>query len=81
MTTRLNLNSTYRKSPETEVVEAISVHDLKDVVFDLPVGLVGDALAAQKCTFAQLASVAHCPADTRVGQIRTNPLESDFGVY
>ena len=74
LTTRLGLNSVFRPIPEGLVVEATSVHDLKDVVFDLPLGVVGSAVAAQKCTLTQLASLAHCPPDTRVGQIRTSPL-------
>jgi hypothetical protein len=72
MTTRIDLNSVVRSTPEGPIA-LTSVHDLRDVVFDLPIGIVGDAQAAQKCTFAQLASIRHCPASTRVGQILTEP--------
>jgi uncharacterized repeat protein (TIGR01451 family) len=50
-----------------------SVQDVKDVVVDLPVGFVGSTLATPKCTFTQLSSLHHCPTDTVVGHIATQP--------
>ncbi len=72
MTTRIDLSSAVRNAPEGPR-EMTSVHDLKDVVVDLPVGLLGDAQATPKCRYPELASVKHCPAATRVGQITTQP--------
>ncbi len=72
MTTRIDLSNVVRRKPEGPF-QLDTVHDLKDVIVDLPVGLLGDAQATPKCTFAQLASHAHCPLDTRVGQIATEP--------
>ena len=74
MTTRIDLNSAVRVISPEGLVDTTGVHDLKDVVVDLPVGVVGDAQATAKCTFAQLASAAQgCPADTRVGQLVSEP--------
>jgi hypothetical protein len=72
MTTRIDLNSVVRIPPNLHS-QLTSVEDVKDVVDDLPVGLVGDAQATPKCTFPELSTLRHCPADTRVGQIRTDP--------
>ena len=47
------------------------VFDPKDVEFDVPLGLVGDAVGMPQCTQARLAEgsniFAACPADTQVG--------------
>jgi hypothetical protein len=72
-TTRIDLKSTLRIGPESPERLLTTVHDLKDVVDDLPVGMVGDAQATAKCAVAQLASIKGCPADTRVGQLVTEP--------
>ena len=81
LTTTINLNSTIRVAPDgtAESEDATSVHDVKDVVVDLPLGFVGSILAAPQCTFAQLSShvgqgVGGCPSDTVVGQIKTEPV-------
>ncbi len=71
-TTRLDLNNTVRVGAQG-FLQLTSVHDVKDVVVDLPVGLLGDAQAAEKCTFAQLQTFAHCPPGAKVGQIKTQP--------
>ncbi len=71
--TRIDLNSEFRVSPE-ESFEVTSVQDLRDVMVDLPVGFAGSALATPTCTLVQLASEAHCPADTQVGRVQTNPV-------
>jgi hypothetical protein len=73
--TRLDLNNTIRDS-SAATFQATSVEDVRDVVLDLPPGLVGAATATPYCTLAQLASIARCPADTRVGQIFTEPLSN-----
>jgi hypothetical protein len=87
-TTRIDLNSVFRIPPDNDDggIEATSVQDVKNVVVDLPLGFLGSALAAPKCTLAQLASgetsgeaTAGCPADTQVGHIATYPLEGATG--
>ncbi len=72
MTTRIDLNNEFRVNPEGLVGDT-SVHDVKDVVVDLPLGFLGSALATPMCTLAQLAATQHCPADTAVGHILTEP--------
>jgi hypothetical protein len=72
LTTTIGLNNDERIDPEA-LFERTSVHDVKDVVVDLPLGVVGSALATPTCTFAQLSFLFHCPADTIVGHIRTEP--------
>jgi hypothetical protein len=80
LTTRFDLNNVVRPSPEGATY-LTSVQDVKDVIVDLPPGVVGDAQATPKCTFAQLATpITHCPFDTRVGQIVTEP-EGTGGAY
>ena len=66
---------------EPGLVEAARppVQDPKDVVVYLPLGLVGDPLAAERCTEAGLAgeqpgfesdsAVSRCPAGSRVGTV------------
>ncbi len=83
--TRIDLNTVFRPSPEADQREAIGVRDVRDVVFDLPVGFVGSALATPRCTFAQLSShveggVGGCPADTVVGHILSEPNTSGTSV-
>ncbi len=74
VTTRFDLNSIERKVPEGSFgLGLTSVEDTKDVIVDLPPGLIGDAQATPKCTLPELSSFRHCPPDTRVGQIRTGP--------
>jgi hypothetical protein len=71
-TASVQLNNVWRRNPEG-VDGHTSVHDVKDVVVDLPVGLVGSALATPRCTYAQLSSPARCPADTVIGHLKTEP--------
>jgi uncharacterized repeat protein (TIGR01451 family) len=73
LTARIDLNTVLRTAPDGHM-EVTSVHDLKDVVLDLPLGLIADAQATPKCTFAQLASGTHCPPDTRVGELVSLPV-------
>jgi hypothetical protein len=51
--------------------EVFGVEDLKDVVVDLPVGLVGDPQATPKCPEYDLTGneAFRCPADTVIGTI------------
>jgi uncharacterized repeat protein (TIGR01451 family) len=71
VSTRIDFNSMFRNT--RGVLGDTSVEDVKDVVVDLPLGLLGSAIAAPRCTFAQLSSEAGCPADTRVGQLLSRP--------
>jgi hypothetical protein len=71
------LNSENRFGPGDEI-ETTDVQDTRDVVVQLPMGLVGSVLAAPQCTFSQLASHVElgfggCPKDTIVGHLRTEP--------
>ena len=72
LSTRLDFNSKIRVSP-TGTVRATSVEDVKDAVVDLPLGMLGSALATPKCTFAELASLVGCPKNTLVGHIISEP--------
>jgi uncharacterized repeat protein (TIGR01451 family) len=77
-TTRFDMNSVFRLGPETQLSEAMSVQDLRDVVVDLPIGFFGTAVATPKCTFAQLNSISSvqgggCPLNTRLGHIISEP--------
>jgi hypothetical protein len=68
---RIDLNnkfSTPKGRPEDS-----SVQDVKDVVVDLPLGFLGSALAAPTCPLAQLSAEEHCPPDTQIGHIQTDP--------
>jgi hypothetical protein len=45
--------------------------DPKDVVVDLPPGLLGDPMAVPRCPLTQVTSSAtQCPADTQIGEYR-----------
>jgi hypothetical protein len=72
LTTTVGLDNGYRVGPGGISMNQ-SVHDLKDVVVDLPLGFVGSTLSAPTCTLAQLSAVNGCPANTVVGHIRTEP--------
>ena len=80
--TRFDLNTKMMFGPETSEVAPVSVQQLKDVVVDLPPGLIGSAVAAPKCTFGQLQTEVFvsfkvtrpaCPLDSLVGHISTEP--------
>jgi hypothetical protein len=82
LTTRIDLANERRNLPdEFGAVNLTSTEDIKDVVVDLPLGLLGSALATPQCTFAQLSSqqppTDGCPADTRIGTILTEPVTFD----
>jgi hypothetical protein len=82
-TTRLDLNNVIRTS-SANTLQSTSVRDLRDVIVDLPPGLLGAATATPYCTLAQLSSEVGCPTDTRVGQIRSEPFSNasvNSGIY
>jgi hypothetical protein len=54
----------------------VPVHDVKDIVTDLPPGLLGDPQAVPRCPLARVTNGAGlCPNDTQVGYYRVH----DFG--
>jgi uncharacterized repeat protein (TIGR01451 family) len=53
--------------------ESQTIQNAKNIIVDLPLGFVGSTLAAPECTFAELSG-EHCPADTIVGFLRTEPI-------
>jgi uncharacterized repeat protein (TIGR01451 family) len=75
--TRIDLNNEYRSAPSPKELAHTSIHDVKNVIVDLPFGFLGSALAAPQCTLAQLSSAEAfaqgCPPDTQVGHILTQP--------
>jgi hypothetical protein len=87
LNTRIDLNNKIAPNVEGHFeTRPSAVGGAKDVVADLPPGLVGSALAAPRCTFAQLSERSPgpfgggCPANTIVGNIETEPLIGT-GVY
>jgi hypothetical protein len=79
LTTTIDLANDLKLEPESSGKQVKggnpgSVEDIKDVVVDLPLGFAGSTLAAAQCTEAQLDSDAHCPPDTIVGHLTTEPL-------
>ena len=73
LTTTIDLNNVLREEDFYYAHEFTSVEDVKDIVVDLPLGFAGSTLAAPECTLAQLGSLAHCPPDTIVGHLFTEP--------
>ena len=82
--TRIALKGAFRAEDPEGLFEEGSVEDLKDVVVDLPPGMVGSALAAPTCPLTQLGTSlpqegvflnnVGCPeVDTRIGHIKTFP--------
>ncbi len=82
LTTTIDLNDVLRNQQGQgaghEQGYPSSVEDLKDVVVDLPLGFAGSTLAAPQCTEAQLNSEEHCPADTVVGHLTSEPNGSGY---
>lgn len=72
--TFLGFNNVVREAAEGYLART-GTQDLKDVVVDLPLGMVGSALSAPTCTLAQLSNEEEggCPANTEVGHIATDP--------
>jgi hypothetical protein len=76
VTTTIDMNSVLSRA-KAEVPVVTSVHDVRDVIVDLPLGFVGSTLAAPECTLAQLSSTQRCPQNTIVGHIRTEPTNTN----
>jgi hypothetical protein len=78
----LGLNTADRDGPEG-FTKPTSVQDLRDVIVDLPLGLVGSAVSTPTCTLHQLSTEAKvhepgifkssCPEDTIVGFLESFP--------
>jgi hypothetical protein len=65
-------------NPESFFIQPTSVTPARDVVVDLPLGFLGSAIAAPKCSYAQLqVELTSCPKDTRVGHLVTEPTGQD----
>jgi uncharacterized repeat protein (TIGR01451 family) len=45
------------------------VENLRQVVFDLPTGITGNALAAPTCSLSNLANLGACPEATQIGTL------------
>jgi hypothetical protein len=79
--TRIDFNNAFGVMPDANF-GITSVEDPKDVVVDLPVGVLGSATATPTCTFAQLSShisggVGGCPSNTIIGHIFTEPVTGE----
>jgi hypothetical protein len=48
----------------------VPTRDPRDIVIDLPPGLLGDPMAVPRCSLSTLASSKRCPASTQVGVYR-----------
>jgi hypothetical protein len=70
--TRIDMNSVTRKDA-SGTFKVTSVQDVRDVIFDLPVGFVGSAVAAPTCTIAQMTAQESCPRGSIVGHLLTEP--------
>jgi hypothetical protein len=76
----LHLNTADHEDPEG-LTQPTSVQDLRDVVVDLPLGVVGSAVSAPTCTLHQLGAkgeaqeqgASSCPQDTIVGHLESFP--------
>jgi hypothetical protein len=79
LTTTIDLATAIQHTPE-DTIEPTSIRPVKDVVVDLPLGFAGSTLAVPECTEAQLDSETHCPTDTIVGHIRTEPYGRDTAI-
>jgi hypothetical protein len=67
---------------------SVAEDDPREIVVDLPLGLVGDPLAAPRCPLADVggegADLSRCPHDTQVGIIYLTVLNNEdalFGPY
>jgi len=85
LATELDMSTRMGQGPETARRAANSGGGgVRDVVVDLPPGLVGSAQAAPKCTLAQLQSQQQCPPDSLVGHLDTQPslaIDANSPVY
>lgn len=74
LTATIDLNNAFRIGAGGSL-EATSAQDLKDLVIDLPPGMLANPTATPRCTFTEFYArqPSGCPADTAVGHIRTEP--------
>jgi hypothetical protein len=86
LTTRIEVNNELGLGLTTNtlgssVIESMHaerpVRRLKNIMVDLPVGVVGSAIATPQCPLVDLGgspggAPSHCPPDTRIGHIETN---------
>jgi hypothetical protein len=80
LTTTIDLDSKFGdEGPGREDHQTSSVENVKDIVVDLPLGFAGSTLAAPQCTEAQLDSKAHCPPETVVGHLTSEPVAGPEG--
>ena len=70
LTATIDLNNAFKIGADGSL-EDTSVQDLKDLVIDLPPGMLANPTATPRCTFAEFYS--GCPPDTSVGDISTEP--------
>jgi hypothetical protein len=73
LVTTFDINSIVSPDPSQQG-RVVGVQDLKDVVVDLPLGLVGDPQATPKCPEYDLTGgeAFRCPADTYIGTVALN---------
>ncbi len=79
-TTIIDLNNEFRLGAKGSEADT-SIQDVRDVVVDLPLGLLGSTLATPQCTLAQLSGAQHCPTDTIVGHLETQPTLPETKVH
>jgi hypothetical protein len=80
LTTRIALNIDPGREWPTATGNGTSVEDVRDVVVDLPLGFLGSALAAPRCTPEQLSRIGlGCPSNTAVGHIITSTSRGSSG--
>ncbi len=73
LTARIDLATEVREAPDGTTLPT-SIQDLRDLIIDLPAGLLGAVTATPTCTLHELA--VGCPADTGVGHLQTEPVGS-----
>lgn len=78
LATRIDLNTKMGNIPETSLLPTTVGKGVRDIVVDLPPGVLGNATTTPKCTFGQLQAFPQsCPLGTMVGHISTEPESSD----
>jgi hypothetical protein len=72
LTTRVVLDSEeFNYGPKDEIHTVVPTQDAKDVVVDVPPGLIGDPMAVPRCSLTNVTDKkAACPPSTQVGVIR-----------
>ncbi|HEV7495823.1 hypothetical protein [Baekduia sp.] len=72
LVTRIDLANRFGSTAANPTFGFTSVEDVRDVVVDLPLGLLGSSVSTPRCTLAQLSGPGSCPAATQVGHILTH---------